>query len=68
MSKPKFIEQDCEYDEYCQEYLIDWGDGSDPEVVYSDMWQQDCPEDLTWHRLISDVFSAGIRYGKEGGE
>ena len=68
MANPELIERANDYDDYVSDYLVDWGDGKDPELVFSDAWQMDCPEDLSWCRYISGVFYAGVKFGKAGGE
>lgn len=50
-----------EDDEYKVEIVYDG------EVVFTwyDDYNVDCPEDLCWHRLIGNVFAAGVRLGKQ---
>lgn len=66
-NKPKLVTKEDPDGYGCDEYYIDWGDGQELELVFMDSWQQDCPEDLSWGRYISDVFYAGVQFGQKGG-
>ena len=53
--REEYNEEDYETKIYLDDELI---------FAWSDWANQDCPEDLIWHRMIQRVFYAGVEAGK----
>lgn len=67
MSDNKRITERIFVNEYKDNEIIVEFDGE--EVFrWHDNAQTDYPEDLCWHRIISEVFYSGVKLGKKLGE